>query len=227
MRPDLPVRVAPPRGVAWRLTEQGVGMAPITPPPRRQVRRRIIDFYLASVESFADKVGQVRPDQWSAPTPCADWDVRALVNHIVYEQRWSVPLFAGATIAEVGDRFEGDLLGGNPIVTAAEAAKDASVAVSEPSVLERTVHLSFGDTPAEEYVYQLFADHLVHGWDLAVGIDADRTIDPEAVRACLAWFSDREDLYRGSGVIGPAVDVPADASDQDRLIGAFGRDPSR
>jgi uncharacterized protein (TIGR03086 family) len=88
------------------------------------------------------------------------------------------------------------------------------------------VHLSFGDTPAEEYVRQLFADHLIHGWDLAVAIGADRTIDPEALRECQDWFADREKLYRDSGVVGPRVDVGPDASPQDRLLAAFGRDPN-
>src|SRR5262245_51889238 len=186
----------------------------------------LIDLYRDSVESFVDRVSQVRPDQWSAPTPCAGWDVRTLINHIVYEQMWSVPLFAGATIAEVGDRFEGDLLGDDPITVATEAGEDARAAISAPGAIDRTVHLSFGDTPAEEYVRQLFADHLIHGWDLAVGIGADRTMDPAAVRECAAWYADREEMYRSSGSVGPRVTLPEGASDQDRLLAAFGRDPN-
>ncbi len=187
----------------------------------------LVDLYRRSVENFADRVKQIRPDQWAAPTPCADWDVRALVNHVVSEQLWSVPLFAGATIAEVGDRFDGDLLGDDPVANSTEAAEDARAVVSETGAMDRTVHLSFGDTPATEYVNQLFADHLIHGWDVAAAIGADRTIDPESVQACLEWFADREDLYRGGGAIGPRVDLPADASDQDRLLAGFGRDPKR
>jgi uncharacterized protein (TIGR03086 family) len=91
----------------------------------------LVDLYRQSVESFVDRVGQIRPEQWQAPTPCSDWDVRTLVNHIIYEQMWSVPLLAGATIAEVGDRFEGDLLGDDPLTVATEAGEDARAAVSE------------------------------------------------------------------------------------------------
>ena len=185
----------------------------------------LIDVYRDSVRTFGARVAAVGPDQWSRPTPCAEWDVRALVNHVVYEQRWSVPLFAGATIEEVGDRFEGDVLGADPVLSATEAAEDATAAVSEGGALERTVHLSFGDTPAVEYVHQLLADHLIHGWDLAVAIGADATIDPDGLAECAKWFDDREEIYRTSGATGPRVEVGPDASDTDRLVGRFGRDP--
>ena len=186
----------------------------------------LIDLYRDSVAAFADKVGRVAPGQWQSPTPCQDWDVRALVNHVVSEQRWSVPLFAGATIAEVDDRFEGDLLGADPVLNAAEAAEDAQAAVSETGVLERTVHLSVGDTPGAEYIQQLFADHLLHGWDLAVATGLDSKLDPRAARACLDWFRDREDLYRGAGIIGPRLELAPDATAQEQLLAAFGRDPN-
>jgi uncharacterized protein (TIGR03086 family) len=89
--------------------------------------------------------------------------------------------------------------------------------------MERIVHLSFGDTPADEYAYQLFADHLIHGWDLARAIGADETLDPELVDACAAWFAEREALYRQVGAIGDRPDVPEDADTQTRLLAAFGR----
>jgi len=186
----------------------------------------LIELYGDSVRAFADRVRGIGPEQWTDPTPCAGWDVRTLVNHIVYEQRWSVPLFAGATIAEVGDEYETDLLGEDPQQAVTDAAAAAVAAVAEPGVLDRTVHLSFGDTPGEEYLRQLFADHVVHGWDLAVAIGADRRLDPRQVSEVATWFAEREDLYRSAGVIGPRVQVDAGASEQDRLLGAAGRDPA-
>ena len=185
----------------------------------------LVELYRRGLAGFTDRVRQVRPDQWTVPTPCADWDVRALVNHVVGEQRWTVPLLAGATIEEVGDRFDGDVLGADPAATAAASATESAEAVSAPGALDRTVHLSFGQTPATEYVSQLLADHLIHAWDLAVAIGADPRLDPNLVRACAEWFTEREEPYRKYGVIGPRVDVPAGAGEQDRLLGAFGRDP--
>jgi uncharacterized protein (TIGR03086 family) len=161
---------------------------------------------------------------WSAPTPCSDWDVRALINHITYEDRWTAPILKGATIAEIGDRFEGDLLGDDPVGAFAAASAEATSesAHTDPATI---VHLSFGDVPAGEYLYQLSADHLIHGWDLAAATDGDRHFDEEVVRALADWFADRESMYRDGGFIGPRVSASSD-DPQDRLLAAFGRDPA-
>jgi uncharacterized protein (TIGR03086 family) len=184
-----------------------------------------LDTYRRSLTEFTDRVAHVGAEQWEGPTPCTDWDVRALVNHVVYEDRWTVPLVRGASLAEVGDRFEGDLLDGDPTGAVRDAAAEADQAFSEPGALERTVELSFGETPAREYGYQLLADHLVHAWDLAAAVGASRQFDAEVVRAVAEWYADQEDAYRRSGSVAARVDVGPDASDQDRLIAAFGRDP--
>ena len=176
-----------------------------------------------AVEEFDERVRAVGDDQWELPTPCSDWNVRQLVNHLVYENRWTVPLMGGSTIAEVGDRYEGDLLGDDPKGAWAESSADAVAAVQAEGGLERTVDLSSGPTPATEYVNQLYADHLIHAWDLARAIGADERLDPELVDACAAWFASMEDLYRSIGAIGPRAETPPGADAQTTLLAAFGR----
>ncbi|MEH0841966.1 TIGR03086 family metal-binding protein [Micromonospora sp. CPCC 205711] len=185
----------------------------------------LVESYRRALAEFIDRVDQVAPGQWDDPTPCPGWDVRTLVNHVVGEDRWTVPLLAGRTLDEVGDRFDGDQLGDDPIGTARQAASQAEVAATHPGALDRTVHLSTGETPAGEYLQQLVAEHLVHGWDLAVAIGADPRLDPEAVATCAQWFAGRSSDYRRAQLVRPGVDLPADADAQDQLIAAFGRDP--
>jgi len=185
----------------------------------------LLETYRRSVAEFIERIGQVGPEQWSDPTPCSDWDVRTLVNHVVVEERWMVPLLAGEGVESVGHRFDGDQLGADPAGTAREAAQRAVDAVSVPGALGRTVPLSAGDTPVPEYVRQLVAEHLVHSWDLAVAIGADPRLDAGAVRECADWFADRMADYRQGNLIHARVDVPADADEQDHLIAGFGRDP--
>lgn len=178
--------------------------------------------YRRAVESFVDRVAKVNDDQWRDPTPCEDWNVRALVNHLTYENRWTVPLMEGASLEEVGNRFDGDLLGTDPILAAQEAARSASACVAEQLPKGGTVQLSFGEAPKEEYVMQLGTDHLIHGWDLAVAIGADTTMDPELVATVSNWFDDREEMYRGGGVIAERRELTGEP--QHDLLARFGRD---
>lgn len=176
-----------------------------------------------AIESFGARVHAIRDDQWGSRTPCEEWDVRTLVNHLVYENRWMPPLLAGGTIAEVGDRFEGDLLGDDGKAAWDDSAADAVAAVQGDGAMERTVHLSMGDFPGSEYTMQVFADLVIHGWDLARAIGADERIDPGLVDACATWFAPMEEAYRSGGAIGPRVETPPEADPQTRLLAVFGR----
>lgn len=182
------------------------------------------EIYATASAGFAATVHTIG-DRWDEPTVLPGWNVRTLVNHLVNEELWTPPLFSGATIEEIGSRFDGDLLGADPAATfdAAEAA--ALAAVQAPGAVEGVVHLSFGDHPGFEYAMQLSADHLVHTWDLARAIGAVETLDAAAVAAVLDWFGDTESLYREMGVIGPRVEVPAGSGPQAELLGKFGRQP--
>ncbi len=185
---------------------------------------RLEEVHRRAVENWQAKVDALEESQWSSPTPCAEWDVRTLVNHVVGEELWTAPLVTGSTIEEVGDRFEGDVLGDRPVDAGRSAAQAAAAAVDERLPKGGLVHLSFGEVPIEEYIYQLTADHLVHGWDLAAATGQARDLDPDVLGAIGPWFADRESMYREGGAIGPRFD--AGGSPQDDLLAAFGRNPA-
>jgi uncharacterized protein (TIGR03086 family) len=183
----------------------------------------VLELHRHAAGRFGEGVVSVADDQWHRPTPCSEWDVRALVNHLVYENRWAVELIHGATVADVGDRHEGDLLGEDPVAAWHDSLAAAREALDERGALGRTVHLSYGDEPATEYITQLVTDLLVHGWDLSRAIGADEHLDTELVGFVWQAWTDREDMIRGSGVFGERVDVAPDADAQTRLLGLFGR----
>jgi uncharacterized protein (TIGR03086 family) len=176
-----------------------------------------------SMELFDAGVSAVPDDAWQARTPCTDWGVRELVNHVTVEDLWIPPLFAGATIEEVGDRFDGDQLGEDPKAAWADAFHQARAAVDDDGAMARTVHLSFGDLPGSEYALQLFADHLIHYWDLASATGQAAELPRDLVAACVDWFSANEEAYRSAGAIGPRPDVPPGGGDQATLLAMFGR----
>jgi uncharacterized protein (TIGR03086 family) len=178
--------------------------------------RRVVDGWISRIAAVGD-------DQWELPTPCSEWDVRALVNHVVGESLWTAPLLEGKTIAEVGDQFDGDVLGDDPAAAASRAAGEALEAAELHLPGGGQVHLSYGDEDMHEYVRQLIADYLIHSWDLAKATGGDTTLDADLVGEVAAWFADREDLYRSGGAIGPRTEAGGDP--QSDLLSAFGRTP--
>lgn len=178
--------------------------------------------YSRSVATWTDRVAAVGPDQWDAATPCTGWSVRDLTNHVTGEDLWTEPLMRGATVEEVGDRFDGDLLGDRPAETARTAAAHAVGVVAETLPEHGVVHLSYGEEKMDEYVHQLAADHLVHAWDLAVAIGGDTRLDPDLVEAVAVWFADKEESYRAAGAVGPRASAYGDP--QSELLAGFGRD---
>jgi len=185
-----------------------------------------VDLYLRSASIFGAYVEEIGDDQWHNPTPCTEWDVRALVNHLVSENRWAPAMLASKTIAEVGDAFDGDLLGEDPKAAWRAALDEARAAITVSGSLEATVHASFGDITGEAYITQLFQDHLIHAWDLAKGIGADTTMDAELAPIAFEQMKPMIAALKASGVFGDPVELPDDAAVQARLLALTGRDPS-
>jgi uncharacterized protein (TIGR03086 family) len=168
----------------------------------------------------------VGPEQWHDGTPCSEWDVRTLVHHLLYEQRWVPLLFEGLTIEQVGDRFEGDLMSDDTSTwpgLLASSIEEAHAAVAQPGTLDRTVHLSFGDVSGQEYAMQLTADLAIHAWDLARATGQEDALDPGAVALLLPWTEANADFLAASGMFGSRIDTGPDAPDDVRLLGLLGR----
>jgi uncharacterized protein (TIGR03086 family) len=176
-----------------------------------------------ALDAFEEKVMAARDDQWHDQTPCTEWDVRMLVNHLVSENLWMPPLFEGKTIADVGDALDGDLLGDDPKNAWRRSAREASGAVQSPGAMERTVHLSFGDFPGEEYTTQVFTDLVIHGWDLARAIGADERIEPELLEMTYEKIKPMVEAFKATGLYGPDVQPPPGADLQTRLLALVGR----
>jgi uncharacterized protein (TIGR03086 family) len=177
---------------------------------------------------FAALAAGVGAERWHDGTPCSEWDVRTLVHHLLYEQRWVPPMFEGLTIEQVGDRFEGDLMGDDASAwpgLLASSIEEAHAVVAQPGALGRTVHLSFGDATGREYVLQLTADLSIHAWDLARATGQADALDPGAVALLLPWTEANTNLLAESGMFAPPIDADPGAPNDVRLLGLLGRKP--
>ena len=175
---------------------------------------------LASTRAY---VANVKSDQLSDPTPCEDYDVRALLNHVISGNLWVAPLVEGQTIEQVGDRFDGDVVGDDPLAAYDASAKSAAAAFNGPGAMEAPVAVSYGPVPGEIYAGHRLIDVVIHGWDLAKATGQDTTLDPELVTACRQVVEPQAELLAGSGMFGTTQDVPSSAGAQTKLLAMLGR----
>jgi uncharacterized protein (TIGR03086 family) len=190
-----------------------------------------LNTFLAAQRRFTELVHAVGEDQWHAPTPDTEWDVAALVGHLVEEHRWAAPLLHGLDLESAAKVVEGSRrlpvdggVGANLAEEWDEAAVESSDAFSADGALERTVALSRGDTPVTTYIDEMIFDLVVHGWDLAKAIGHPADFPAEVVEPLYVQVQGFGDLA-GSGMFAAPVPVPDDAPALDRLLGLTGRDP--
>ena len=183
----------------------------------------LLEQYDHALAEYDARVVQIGDDQWSDPTPCTDWDVRALVAHMVDECRWVPYLLDGGSPAEAGDRFSGDPLGDDPKAAWSRESAAARAAMAADGALDHTVTVSYGEISARDYIWQLTVDLAVHAWDLARGIGADEQLDHELVRRIHTETENDTESLAGSGLFDPPVHVPTHADLQARMLGLFGR----
>jgi uncharacterized protein (TIGR03086 family) len=181
------------------------------------------ELYVRAMAATQRYVEGVRANQWEDPTPNTEWDVKQVANHIIGENLWAGELLRGKTIAEVGNKFDGDVAGSDPAAAYRASMSVATDAVTAPGAMEAVCHLSFGDFSGADYSAQLFVDLLIHGWDIARATQQDTRLPPDLVEACMPIAQEITAMARSSGVYGDDLAVSPDADQQTRLLALLGR----
>ena len=174
------------------------------------------------MELASSLVSAIKPDQWHNATPCDEWDMRVLVSHIIGENLWISAIFGGRTMADVGDQFNGDLTGNDPVM-----AYVSSVALAK-SVLTRAAlaadyKLSFGRATGLDYVTQVFMDQFVHSWDVMMGSGQSVAFDDELVTAAIPIAQEAVAMAGQGSVFGYSQEIVPDESQLDLLLWVVGR----
>lgn len=178
--------------------------------------------FSSSIEIATDCVNCIRPEFMSNSTPCSEWDLRQLLNHMVYEVLWVPDLLAGKTVAEVGNAYEGDVLRENPSRSWQVAAGQA-LAAAEGCDTQTAVHLSYGDVPAKSYLAEIGSDIIIHSWDLAQAMYYSLLIPDGIAETIYEIMLPRQEEFAASGLFGTPVSVPEDSDIQTKLLALYGR----
>jgi uncharacterized protein (TIGR03086 family) len=179
----------------------------------------------AAAAESARIVGGVRGDQLSAATPCGDWDLHALLNHIILWTAYSAE--RRATGEQVPEELMNADFVAEPGYAADYAAQvDKAVAAwSDPAAWERNLNVMGTPTPAADVASLLIAEMVLHGWDAAKASGQPYTARDDVAQAVLTAVEANAGLFRTYQGFAEPVPVPASASALDRALAQSGRDP--
>jgi uncharacterized protein (TIGR03086 family) len=190
----------------------------------------IADRYRRHADAFEHKLAAVRAEQWSNRSPCAAWDARGVVEHVVVMHAVMLrpvnrELSPAASVAD------------DPLRAFRAARADVEAVLDDPELAGCECDTPNGPMTVAQQIDDVVSDDLVlHGWDLARATGQDDTMDPEDVERLWAITTAIPaalmEKYRTPGAFGPGVEVygpevkiAAEAPLQDRLLGLIGRDP--
>jgi uncharacterized protein (TIGR03086 family) len=178
----------------------------------------VLDAFTRVQDTVGTLVRATAPDQFDLPTPCTDWAVRDLLDHLVWENIIWGGLAQGTP--PTGGHTE-DHLGDNHIAAFETAAARARDAFRQPGLLDR----SFGPAPGRRVVEQLLIELLVHGWDLATALGLERDLEPDIAYAALPVVREiYGDLPRtAGGSLASAQPAPEHGPALDRVAAFLGR----
>jgi len=177
-------------------------------------------------QEFAARLHLVRPDDWPRPTPCDEWDVRALVNHVVGGNVRYRMILHGEPDGAVLATHAHDMLGADPVGAFDRGLREMIGAFAAPGALDRTVrHPKSGEMSGRQLRLLRVDELAVHSWDLARAVDADDRLD----RDLMAWLFEHmkaiEPFIVNSGMYKESAPGLESGDPQQRLLHLLGRHP--
>jgi uncharacterized protein (TIGR03086 family) len=180
-----------------------------------------------AIENAADVaakiVAGVKPDQLDDPTPCSEFDVRALGNHMTGFLPYAANAFrkGPAMEGEAPDFTQGDWARAYRTMAA-----DLVAALGEEGALEGEVEFGAGSMPAQNAAGITLMELTVHAWDLARATGQEYRLDPATAQMAAAITSEAGPGGRQGGFFGPEMPAPEGASEFEKALAISGRDPN-
>ncbi|MCM2419907.1 TIGR03086 family metal-binding protein [Streptomyces sp. RKAG293] len=196
----------------------------------------LMERFVLAGAGFERVLRAVRAEQWAWPTPCTEWDVRLLTNHMTRGNLGYVGLLHGATGADFLRLRDTDALGAEPLGAYTRSVQQCAAAFARPGALRQVLDYPLGRVTGAQALAVRTTDSVIHTWDLARATGADENLDTGLV----AWIDDHlEEIYADLAesptapesthrfFAAPGENLPPEASRQLRLLNRMGRNPER
>ena len=179
-----------------------------------------------AADAAARTVAHVDAGQFGRPTPCTEWDVRALLNHLILWTSYSLAARAqGESVDQ--DLMDRDFAASPDFAAGYRAQLDrALTAWADPATWESSLDVMGTPTPSADVAALNIAEMVLHGWDLAAATGQAYKVSEPAAAAALRAVEANAELFRQYKGFAEPVEVPPGASVLDRVLAASGRDPA-
>jgi hypothetical protein len=185
------------------------------------------ELFLQSDAALRSVIDRIEPGQLALMAP-AGWSraenptLRNILAYHAFDEAWVPDVLAGRTIAEVGDRYAGDLLGNDPIAAYDRFNELATAAVLASDDPDATAHLSYGDFTMGEALEHMSIYRAFQAWSIAKFIGLEYSLPPELVEGLWEMVMPNVEAWRSMGVFGPEIEVASDADRETLLLGKTG-----
>jgi uncharacterized protein (TIGR03086 family) len=179
-------------------------------------------------QSTAAILAMVQAADLDRPTPCASWNVRDVVNHIVGGTGFFAELAENGAVTERGDD-DAEFTATDFAATFRQEAERLVAAFRAPGAMTKPMKLPFGELPGSVCVWIAAGDIFTHGWDLAKATGQPTDLEPDVATRLLAQIEpilpDQMRGPDGQAAFGPRVEIASSAPAADRLAAFEGRQP--
>lgn len=177
-------------------------------------------------DEFEQTLRRVGDGQWDLPTPCSEWNVYQVANHVVAAGDYFMALLEGLSKEDALARLLAlDVLQDDPVAAFVAQRPSLRASFTAPGALERIGHHVIADMTGAQLLHGCVAETTVHGWDIANATSNDEAIDPNLAELVLAIFHQLSPIFVANGFAAPAVDIGPDQPVQAQLIALSGREP--
>ena len=178
-----------------------------------------------AADAAARTVANADAGQFGRPTPCTEWDVRALLNHLILWTSYSLAARAQGEPVDQ-DLMDRDFAAAPGFAADYRAQLDrALTAWADPATWESSLDVMGTPTPSADVAALNIAEMVLHGWDLAAATGQTYTVSEPAAAAAMRAVEANADLFREYKGFAEPVEVTPTASTLDRLLALSGRDP--
>lgn len=177
--------------------------------------------------ALREVIDMIHPDQLSLAAP-AEWSrrpnptLRDILAYHAFDEAWVPDVLAGRTAAEVGSRYDGDLLGEDPMVSYGGINDTAAQAVAQGLDYDKVVHLSYGDFSLGEYLEHASTYRAFQAWSIAHFLGFGYALPDALVAGLWEIIGPQIEGFRSMGVFPPEIKVPEDSSSQTKLLAKVG-----